>query len=87
MPTKRRQARDRPRAIDLLDCVAATAADQGWSEVFAGIERLRELAVGTAAGEPTRRKVFRREGEYWTVAYEGSLVRLQDSKGEGHANH
>jgi AAA ATPase domain len=28
--------------------------------------------------------VFRREGEYWTVAYEGSVVRLRDTKGLRH---
>lgn len=25
--------------------------------------------------------VFRREGEYWTIVFEGSVVRLRDSKG------
>jgi hypothetical protein len=28
--------------------------------------------------------VFRREGEYWTVAYEGDIVRLKDAKGLRH---
>jgi hypothetical protein len=27
---------------------------------------------------------FRREGDYWTVVYDGSLVRLRDSKGRRH---
>jgi hypothetical protein len=30
------------------------------------------------------RNVFRREGEYWTVCYEGSVVRLRDAKGLRH---
>jgi hypothetical protein len=28
--------------------------------------------------------VFRREGEYWTIAFEGSLCRLRDTKGLRH---
>src|SRR4029450_2411016 len=28
--------------------------------------------------------LFRREGEYWTVAYDGSVVRLRDTKGLHH---
>jgi hypothetical protein len=34
-----------------------------------------------AASEATGENLFRREGEYWTLAYEGSLLRLRDSKG------
>jgi hypothetical protein len=30
------------------------------------------------------RNLFRREGEYWTVRYEGSVVRLKDTKGLRH---
>jgi hypothetical protein len=39
-----------------------------------------------AAGLPFQagRNVFRREGEYWTVAYQGSVVRLKDAKGLRH---
>jgi hypothetical protein len=33
------------------------------------------------AAEAASRHAFRREGEYWTVAYEGAVVRLRDSKG------
>lgn len=36
-------------------------------------------AVGLPA-EPKRDR-FQREGEYWTVSYEGAVVRLKDSKG------
>jgi len=42
-------------------------------------------AGATAAPEADRgRSVFRREGDYWTVVYEGSLVRMRDSKGLRH---
>jgi hypothetical protein len=27
------------------------------------------------------RRVFRREGDYWTIAYDGAVVRLKDAKG------
>jgi hypothetical protein len=30
------------------------------------------------------RNLFRREGEYWTVCYEGAVVRLRDAKGLRH---
>jgi hypothetical protein len=46
-----------------------------------GIEQLRELEAGTAIASDARGSAFRREGDYWTVVYEGSLVRLRDSKG------
>src|SRR5258708_23509548 len=26
-------------------------------------------------------RLFRREGEYWTIAYDGTIIRLRDSKG------
>jgi hypothetical protein len=43
-------------------------------------ERAAE-AVGPAA---VARNVFRWEGEYWTVSYEGAVVRLKDAKGLRH---
>ena len=39
-------------------------------------------AAGLRAGAAS--DVFRREGEYWTVCYEGSVVRLKDTKGLRH---
>jgi pyruvate/2-oxoglutarate dehydrogenase complex dihydrolipoamide acyltransferase (E2) component len=36
-----------------------------------------------AAGEPSG-AVFRREGDYWTLAYRGELARLRDAKGLGY---
>jgi hypothetical protein len=37
-----------------------------------------------AAAPTVSRHLFRREGEYWTVCYEGVVVRLRDAKGLGH---
>ena len=77
----RGRAKDRGRARSLLDRAAATAVGNGIHAVSSGIERLGELDAGTAVASPTRGNAFRREGEFWTVVYEGSLVRLRDSKG------
>ena len=32
-------------------------------------------------------KIFRREGEYWTIAYEGKMIRLRHSKGLAYIAH
>lgn len=77
----RGRGKDRSRARSLLDRAAATAAAHGLHAVSSGIERLGELDAGTAVASPARENAIRREGEYWTVVYEGSLVRLRDSKG------
>ena len=39
---------------------------------------------GDSSSPASRRRragLFRREGDYWTIAYEGSVVRLKDAKG------
>ena len=71
-PTSRARSPDR---------AAATATALGTDALVNEAERLRELEAGTAVGAGAQGNAFRREGEYWTVAYEGSLVRLRDSKG------
>jgi non-specific serine/threonine protein kinase len=38
-------------------------------------------AEPAAAGAMPPDSVFRREGEYWTLAYEGTVLRLRDAKG------
>ena len=44
--------------------------------------------IGRAArGADDGRHVFRREGEYWTLAYDGAICRLRDSKGLQHIGH
>jgi len=32
-------------------------------------------------GQDPGTNLFQREGEYWTIAYEGTLIRLRDTKG------
>src|SRR5262249_52404834 len=38
----------------------------------------------TQTGGSAGGSVFRREGDYWTVAYEGKIVRLNNTKGMRH---
>ena len=87
------QAGDRRRAAELLDQALADASALGMAAVAEGIDELltAEAATapgpGPAAGTALREltgNVFRLEGEYWTVAYEGSVVRLKDTKGLRH---
>jgi len=91
MLLRRGEGDDRERALELIDRAAATGASTGASAIAEGVRRLREDETGEAtageahAGEPAAPEptehAFRREGEYWTVVYEGSVARLRDSKG------
>jgi hypothetical protein len=40
-----------------------------------------------AGFRPTHKGVFRKEGDYWTVGYDGNGVRLKDTKGLGYIAH
>jgi tetratricopeptide (TPR) repeat protein len=85
----RGQTSDRRRAIELLDQALTTARLLGMATVAREIQALQAAqAVGTvqvpAAGPEVTGSVFRREGEYWTVVYDGAVVRLKDTKGLRH---
>jgi tetratricopeptide (TPR) repeat protein len=90
----RGQATDRSRALGLLERALATADTLGMVAVAEGIRTLQATQAGgpmpaeSAAAEAARpgaaRNLFRREGEYWTVAYDGEVVRLKDAKGLRH---
>jgi tetratricopeptide (TPR) repeat protein len=43
--------------------------------------------VGESAKPGGARNLFRREGEYWTIAYRGEVFRLKDVKGLGYLAH
>ncbi len=51
----------------------------------------RRGSAGTGDPGPgiysARKGIFRREGEYWTVGYDGKSFRLKDSKGLGYLAH
>ncbi|MBA2446773.1 MAG: AAA family ATPase [Chloroflexi bacterium] len=86
------QTADRGPAHELLDRAATTARTTGMAGLSALIVRLLEAAAGEAPSverdapaisvppEPGRDR-FQREGEYWTVSYDGVIARLKDSKG------
>jgi tetratricopeptide (TPR) repeat protein len=73
---------DRERAAELLSTSLRTARELGMS----ALEARLTSAGGEEAPEPAghadlTRPVFRREGEYWSVVFEGDAFRLRDSKG------
>jgi AAA ATPase domain len=76
-------------ALGLLDRALATASSLGMAAVAEGIQALRAAHAGETAPVPPAharaaefsRNLFRREGEYWTVRYEGSASHLKDAKG------
>jgi hypothetical protein len=74
---------DRGRARALLDAAAAEASALAMPDFLALIERRR---AGLEAPPPppaalARPVALRREGEYWTLEWEGPPVRLRDSRG------
>jgi hypothetical protein len=91
----RGQASDSGRALGLLERALATADTLGMAAVAEGIRALQAAQAGgprptePAAAEvvavaEASRNLFRREGEYWTVAYDGAVARLKDAKGLRH---
>jgi tetratricopeptide (TPR) repeat protein len=69
---------DRARARELLGAALETASEVGMATLAARIEN----AGGQVPSPPTpAQAVFRREGEYWSIVYEGDAFLLKDSKG------
>lgn len=70
---------DRERASDLLSEVIATCGRLGMASLQ---ERARTLAEGSGipatADSPS---LFHREGDYWSIEFEGRAFRLRDLKG------
>ena len=92
MLIRRGRATDRGQAERLLDRALGTASVLGMAEMESQVQRLRQLATshGVTAdraadivgqADLARGNLFRREGDYWTIAYQGKLVRLRDAKG------
>jgi hypothetical protein len=89
----RGQAADGSRADGRLDRALAATYSLEMGAVTQLIEALRAVQAGgtlpagpaaAAAVPEVGRKVFRREGEYWTVCYQGTVVRVKDAKGLRH---
>lgn len=68
---------DRTRATDLDALALAAAVELGMPALEARIHGAASSSSAPSAGAA----VFRREGEYWTIAFEGDAFRLKDSKG------
>jgi tetratricopeptide (TPR) repeat protein len=73
------RADDRGRAVELLRRAEESARGLGMTQLLARVERL--LADAAPAPSSGREAVLRREGEYWTVAYEGFSARVRDARG------
>jgi tetratricopeptide (TPR) repeat protein len=74
-----------PYETALARVVLAEALDAGGSEDHAVLERQAARSIleriEVAASAMTERSVFRREGDYWSVVFEGRTVRVRDLKG------
>lgn len=73
----RGRAADRPRALDLLGRAVDSARALGMTALLARAEPLLAEFVSSSEDEA----LFRREGEYWTVAYRGDTGRVRDARG------
>jgi class 3 adenylate cyclase len=70
---------DNARAVSLLEDAARLAGELGATGL---LERIDSLAAPKAADrQASPQAVFRREGEFWTIAYAGKTFRLRDVKG------
>jgi hypothetical protein len=67
---------DVARAVDLLAEARVTAASAGMQGLVAKIDALGAGKEGLAT--PKR---FRRDGDFWTIAYAGKEIRLRDLRG------
>jgi hypothetical protein len=74
----RRLAPLSPDAVQVLSAAVVVGRDFDLELV------VRTLRAAQAAGSGAPRNLFRREGEYWTISYEGAVVRLRDAKGLRH---
>ncbi|MEO6579515.1 MAG: AAA family ATPase [Candidatus Limnocylindria bacterium] len=72
---------DRARAAELDSVALATARDLRMTVLESRIgsdDALPFAQLSSTTG------VFRREGEYWTIAFDGDALRMKDSKGLGY---
>ncbi len=85
----RGHAAEQTRALALLDRALATtntlkmaAAERIQARPTAKVvDTLPAERAAEAAAPAVSRNLFRREGEYWTIGYEGAVAHLKDAKG------
>jgi tetratricopeptide (TPR) repeat protein len=78
---------DRERAHALLGDALLSCQTLGLIRLEREIRELRpevEAAEASAPGTQRTSATFRREGEYWSIAFDGEAFRLKDSKGMRH---
>jgi tetratricopeptide (TPR) repeat protein len=77
---ERNEAGDRDRADELQRKALETARSLGMVALEARINEARRLETTDTPG-PRGAGVFRRDGEYWTVAFGDKSVQMRDAKG------
>ena len=84
---KRGRDGDRTRALAFLESALATARECGLHVLEKKLQATiadSGFAVRTPSAAPApapAEAVFRRDGDFWTLVYEGGALRLKDSKG------
>ena len=79
-----RAGADRRAAIEKLDAAIETYRRNGVAVVHEATSSNGNGASGAhrdVAKASTSSAIFRREGDYWTVSWQGNLVRIKDAKG------
>ena len=71
---------DRERIAAMVEEAAHLCDELGMPKLFERFSALRRQAAQASAADA----VFRREGEFWTIAYGGETFRLRDVKGLGY---
>jgi hypothetical protein len=71
---------NRQRIAAMLEEAARLCDELGMSDLFESFSALRRHPAQASAVDA----VFRREGEFWTIAYRGQMFRLRNVKGLGY---
>ena len=72
---------ERERAQAMLRDSLAFAESHGMEPIATRVREALGERVGVGTGSPSGDNVFRQEGDWWTLAFEGNTSRLNGSKG------
>jgi hypothetical protein len=75
---------DAPLARARLEEALAGARELGLAPAVRRLEPLLDVGTAVATPEPAAGRAIRREGDYWTLTFEGDVCRLRDAKGLQH---